>query len=414
MTRIAALGAAVCLSLAVSASAHPLVENAIDVVIAPDRITVDARIANEAIVLVEGAVGRISTNEQWQAAVERHADYVRQHIHVRVDGRELIGSAAFNRHPAGDTSGVAPADAPLVPYRLSYLLNAGERMGTGTSREAVPAGHLADRSEPVPILSPPRLVEVEQDFLREFPEWSAPCALRTRRVDQTDFDLSLLNRGETAKVACTWPSAAVPAAVDSIRTDVKPWPTFRAYMLHGIEHILTGYDHLLFATALVLAAGRFWDLVKVVTAFTVAHTLTLTLSVLNLVSLSSAIVEPMIAVSIIVVAVQNIFWPEKSTGWARLAIAFSFGLFHGLGFAGGLKEALSQMPSLALWLALIAFSLGVEIGHQLVIVPLYTLLWGARNWGTDRPRAVLQSRILKFGSAGIALAGFYFLLEAVR
>ena len=131
----------------------------------------------------------------------------------------------------------------------------------------------------------------------------------------------------------------------------EAWPTFRAYALHGIEHILTGYDHLLFVTALVLAAGRFWDLVKVVTAFTLAHTITLTLSVLNIVTLRSAIVEPMIAASIICVAVQNIFWPERSTGWARLAIAFSFGLFHGLGFAGGLKDAMTGMPSVALWLA---------------------------------------------------------------
>jgi hypothetical protein len=239
-----------------------------------------------------------------------------------------------------------------------------------------------------------------------------------RRADQAEFDLSLLKRGGVGKLECNWPAAAATAATGSIQTAVKPWQTFRAYMLHGIEHILTGYDHLLFATALVLAATQFWDLVKVVTAFTVAHTLTLTLSVLDIVSLSSTqeqhFVEPMIAVSIIFVAVQNIFWPEKSTGWARLAIAFSFGLFHGLGFAGGLKDALADMPSLALWLALIAFSLGVEIGHQIVIIPLYTLLRGARTWGTDQPRKLLKSRILRFGSAAIALAGVYFLVEAIR
>ena len=384
--RLAALACGIGCWLSGVASAHPLVENAIDVVVGPDRITIDARIANEEIVLVEGDKQRISTDEEWRAAVERDADYVRQHIHVRVNGHELTGSAAFNSQPAaGDHSGVAPIDAPLVPFRLTYSLS-----------------------------TPPRLVEISQDFLREFPEWSAPCALRMRRTDQAEFDLSLLKRGGVGKLECNWPAAAAPAATGSIATDVKPWPTFRAYMLHGIEHILTGYDHLLFATALVLAATRFWDLVKVVTAFTVAHTLTLSLSVFNIVTLSERIVEPMIALSIIFVAVQNIFWPEKSTGWARLAIAFSFGLFHGLGFAGGLKEALGQMPSLALWLALIAFSLGVEIGHQIVIVPLYTFMWGARNWGTVQPRQWLQSRILKFGSAGIALAGFYFLVKAVR
>ena len=384
--RLAALACGIGCWLSPVASAHPLVENAIDVVVAPDRITIDARIANEAIVLVEGDKQRISTDAEWRAAVERHADYVRQHIHVVVDGHELTGSAAFNSQPAaGDHSGVAPADGLMIPYRLTYVLS-----------------------------TPPHQVEVSQDFLREFPEWSAPCALRMRRVDQTEFDLSLLKRGGVGKLECDWPAAAAPAAAGSIQTDVKPWPTFRAYMLHGVVHILTGYDHLLFATALVLAATQFWDLVKVVTAFTVAHSLTLTLSVFNVVTLSDRIVEPMIAVSIIFVAVQNIFWPEKSTGWARLAIAFSFGLFHGLGFAGGLKESLADMPSIALWLALIAFSLGVEIGHQIVIIPLYTLLRGARTWGTEQPRQLLQSRILKFGSAAIALAGIYFLVEAVR
>jgi hypothetical protein len=112
----------------------------------------------------------------------------------------------------------------------------------------------------------------------------------------------------------------------------------------------------------------------VVTAFTIAHTLTLTLSVLNIVMLSSRVVEPMIAASIVFVAVQNIFWPRHARGWSRLAIAFAFGLFHGLGFAGGLKQAMSEMPVVALGVALAAFSIGVEIGHQLVVIPLFVLL----------------------------------------
>src|SRR5205807_1459282 len=83
--------------------------------------------------------------------------------------------------------------------------------------------------------------------------------------------------------------------------------------------------------------------------FTVAHTLTLALSVLNIVTLGERVVEPMIAASIVFVAVQNVFWPRQSRGWTRLAVAFAFGLFHGLGFAGGLKEAMAGMPRAALW-----------------------------------------------------------------
>ena len=309
-----------------------------------------------------------------------------QHVPLRVDGRAIVGSAVFvGQQEADDAVGDEPGATPLVSYRLTY-----------------------------PLAAAPHEVEIGQDFLREYPRWNAPCVLRLRRFDQANFESSLLVRGQTVKFVCTWSPNAAPQSADSIHTDIEAWPLFRAYALHGIEHILTGYDHLLFISALVLAARSFWDLVKVVTAFTLAHTLTLTLSVCNVVTLSSAIVEPMIAASIIFVAVQNIFWPERSSGWGRLAIAFGFGLFHGLGFAGGLKDAMSEMPSIALWLALIAFSLGVEIGHQTVVIPLYSLLAALRKFGGDRLRAVPQGRILKFGSAGIALAGIYFFIAAIR
>ena len=137
---------------------------------------------------------------------------------------------------------------------------------------------------------------------------------------------------------------------------------FREYLAHGVHHILTGYDHLLFIGALVLAATSVWDLVKVVTAFTLAHTLTLTLAALRLVSLPEGIVEPMIAASIVFVAAQNVLWPKQSRGWPRLAVAFGFGLFHGLGFAGGLLDAMQAMSGTAVLLAIVAFSIGVEVG----------------------------------------------------
>ncbi|HEV3418517.1 MAG TPA: HupE/UreJ family protein [Pirellulales bacterium] len=378
--------AIICWSPTAVASAHPLVENAIDVVVSREQISVAARIAEEEVVLVESAVGRTSTDEQWQAAIERHTGYVVRHLHLRVDGREITGSGRFvDRQTALDAGEEDPSLSALVPYRLTYPLN-----GSAGS------------------------VEIGQDFLREFADWNAPCVLRIRRIDQTEFETSLLQRGDAAKLTCRWATVVTPAPPDSVRTIVNPWPIFEAFTRHGIEHILTGYDHLLFVTALVLGAGRLWDLVKVVTAFTLAHTLTLILSVFNIVTFSSQIVEPMIAASIVFVAAQNILRPEQSTGRMRLAIAFGFGLFHGLAFAGGLKEAMSDLPGMAMWLALVAFSLGVEIGHQVVVLPLYSLLAGARNSRAGRARAALNSQILTFGSAGITLAGVYFLFEAIR
>jgi hypothetical protein len=126
---------------------------------------------------------------------------------------------------------------------------------------------------------------------------------------------------------------------------------FKSFFYEGIHHILTGYDHLLFVSALVLAATTFWDLIKVVTTFTIAHTITLTLGAFNLVSLPHWVVEPLISASIVFVALQNVFWPSRARGWSRLGAAFFFGLFYGLGFAGGLLEAIREMQTGTMLLA---------------------------------------------------------------
>jgi hydrogenase/urease accessory protein HupE len=207
--------------------------------------------------------------------------------------------------------------------------------------------------------------------------------------------------------------ATASAAHDEPRLD--QWALAGAYLRHGVMHILTGYDHLLFMAALVLAVVTFVDLIKVVTAFTVAHTITLTLSVLNVVRLSSQIVEPMIAASIVVVALQNILWPERSRGAGRLAIAFGFGLFHGLGFAGGLLEAMEGLPGVAVATAIAAFSVGVELGHQAVVLPIFTALklWRPRDTSVTG-KARLTHPALRLGSGAICLAGVVYFVAALR
>jgi hydrogenase/urease accessory protein HupE len=189
----------------------------------------------------------------------------------------------------------------------------------------------------------------------------------------------------------------------------------RDYFQHGLLHILTGYDHLLFVTALVLSVRSLWELAKVVTVFTIAHSITLALSAFDLVRLSSVVVEPAIAASIVIVATQNAFWPRQTHGWTRLAVAFFFGLFHGLGFAGGLLEAMQGMSSRALVFALIGFSAGVEAGHQVVVLPTFCALKMARGWRnaeTERAaRVLLWSR---FASGVIALAGLVYFAAAIR
>jgi hypothetical protein len=127
--------------------------------------------------------------------------------------------------------------------------------------------------------------------------------------------------------------------------------------------------------------------------------------VLNLVRLPSHVVEPVIAASIVCVAVQNVFFPRQSRGWARLAIAFAFGLFHGLGFAGGLMEAMADMPGINLVAALVCFTIGVELAHQLLIVPLFYVLKLVRRRADTTESAPALPMSLRFASVLISLAG---------
>jgi len=202
------------------------------------------------------------------------------------------------------------------------------------------------------------------------------------------------------------------AATPSLSPNSNTANVFGDYVEHGVWHILTGYDHMLFMAALVLAATSLWDLVKVVTAFTSAHTITLTLAVFDVAHLSSRIVEPMIALSIVVVALQNMFYPRSSRGWTRLAIAFGFGLFHGLGFAGGLLEAMAGLGGMTVVTAIVAFSVGVELGHQFVVIPLYTARVVVSSASGTRGECVSRS-VTFWGSALIALAGTYYLFVAL-
>ena len=194
----------------------------------------------------------------------------------------------------------------------------------------------------------------------------------------------------------------------------QPWAdtgsVFKTYFVAGVHHILTGYDHLLFISALVLIAVSLWELVTIVSVFTLAHSLTLTLATLNLVYLPKQIVEPLIATSIIVVALQNVFWPSYSHGRTRLAVIFFFGLFHGLGFADGLLTVMHQLPKSIVFWGIVGFSVGIEVGHQLVLLPLFGVLKAIRYSRRDALRPEQLSRsIQRLGSALIAIVGLYYL-----
>ncbi|MBR0830094.1 HupE/UreJ family protein [Bradyrhizobium manausense] len=170
----------------------------------------------------------------------------------------------------------------------------------------------------------------------------------------------------------------------------------------GIEHILTGYDHLLFLLALLAGARGFLSVVKIVTAFTLAHSVTLTLAALGLVNIPDRIIEPLIAATIIWVALENLI--SAAPDRRRWMWSFGFGLVHGLGFAAALGEI--DLKGAALVRALVGFNAGVEIGQLVFVVialPLLTLLSRGRG-------ATLTPRI---ASIAAAVMGTYWLIERV-
>jgi hydrogenase/urease accessory protein HupE len=162
------------------------------------------------------------------------------------------------------------------------------------------------------------------------------------------------------------------ATVDLAAPSSSGWTHFIAM---GVEDILGGIDHLLFLLALLALARGVWPTVKIVTAFTVAHSITLSLAALGVVDVPSAIVEPLIAASIVWVAVENLVAPAGIG--RRWIVAALFGLVHGLGFASALGEL--ELTRAALVRALIGFNLGVEVGQlAFVMVVLPPLAWASR------------------------------------
>ncbi len=168
----------------------------------------------------------------------------------------------------------------------------------------------------------------------------------------------------------------------------------------GVEHILTGYDHLLFLGALLLRGGRLLSLFKIITAFTVAHSITLALAVFGLVAVPERLVECVIAASIVYVALENVFLRDAPS--QRWVVSFLFGLVHGFGFASALSPL--QLPPGHLALALLGFNLGVEAGQALVVALLLPLLVWMR--GSRWERHAVQT-----ASGAVALLGFIWFVE---
>ncbi|HTH49265.1 MAG TPA: HupE/UreJ family protein [Candidatus Limnocylindria bacterium] len=347
--------------------AHPVAQGAIDLSLQPGKALLTVRVSEEEM-LVSFAHSEAAETDP----LAYHGRYLPRHLQVIQGSAPLVGTLVS----ATQTPGTA---LPAV-YQYEYH----------------PAG-----TTPLTL---------RQDVLREFDfapgnPWEASYLVRIERAGAAAENGRLLTAREPLTVAWQPPSSESAGAAS----------VFAAFFRHGWHHIMGGYDHLLFMCALVLAARGLWGLAKVVTVFTAAHTLTIILAVKGWVHVPAGIVEPMIAGSIVVAALITVIRPQRARESGQLALAFGFGLFHGLGFAGGLLEVLQAQPGTGVATAISGFALGVEAGHQAVALPLFSLLLLARRWtATTEARARLYRPSLRLASGMVSLAGMVYLAAALR
>ena len=190
------------------------------------------------------------------------------------------------------------------------------------------------------------------------------------------FTVTWLGQEPITKLAIRDGDKIVVEMADYLAGSGSIWRAASRYTLLGFEHILEGLDHLLFVLALMIVVRHGWQLVKTITAFTVAHSITLGLATLGYINLPSAPVEAAIALSIVFLCVEILHARRGITGVTYAApwiVAFSFGLLHGLGFAGALSEI--GLPPSEIPIALLFFNIGVELGQLAFVGVVLAGLW---------------------------------------
>lgn len=191
------------------------------------------------------------------------------------------------------------------------------------------------------------------------------------------------------------------------------WEAAWAFVLQGVRHIFIGPDHIAFIIGLILLGGSLPRLAKIVTAFTVAHSVTLALATFGILNPPARLIEPLIAFSIVCIGMENLR-TGAGTSDRRAAIAFTFGFIHGFGFASVLREL--GLPRQVLGVSLFSFNAGVELGQLLIVLAILPLLSKLRDcrismppaWGSSDRRALTAVQLL---SAAVAMSGAFWLTE---
>ena len=353
---------------AASARAHEVTPAIADFTIEDGRITLQVRLNAEAFVAGINLDGLADTNQTAQAA-----DY---------DELRALGAEELE---------------PMVQlfaeeWLGTFSLLAGGPVELSVTRITIPEVGDASLPRASVLVFGGEIPPQAQSLRIAWPAGSGGVVLRQNGVAEPYT--GYLQGGET--------SPPIPLGGGAAKTPVE---AFMEYIPVGFTHILPkGLDHILFVLGLFFLSPRLKPLLLQVSVFTVAHTITLALGALGTVSVSAAIVEPLIALSIVFVAVENIF-ARKLHSW-RTFVIFGFGLLHGLGFASVLGAF--GLPANQFLPALIGFNVGVELGQLAVIAAAYL---GVRLWFGRHPK--YRGRVAIPASVTIAMIGGYWFVERV-
>jgi len=297
----------------------------------------------------------------------RMATLLARHLRIEADSRRCLPGAVDY--------------VPPSPPRLSTTYNIEFRCGA-----PIRALRVADDSFDVIGQGAHTLLRVSVEGRAE-PVASAVLLTEEKRT--AEFDLGPLARGGTTGVT----ASGLPATGADLAEGVPRGPT--GLLQRGFEHILTGWDHLLFLLALALPGGRLGAFVRIVTSFTIAHSITLAVAAFGLVNLPAAPVEALIALSIAWVAAENLIRERPMA--RRWAVAFAFGLIHGFGFSTALRDI--GLPRDTLLSSLMWFNLGIEFGQLLVLLLLVSALAWLSRVRLEKSVSRALSALIFFASA---------------
>jgi len=313
-----------------------------------------------------------------------------------IESMDMADSTADPNHVRA-TAGVGDKSARLsswVGHQTSILLNSdpASLMGISTTVDANRNVHfrMRFRAKPASALLYAcnlfdRLPPGHRQFVTVQDEWASTLGQRL---------LSAPNNTVTV---------AIPVISPASRQG--PQHSLGAFLGLCVQHILTGYDHLLFLFSFLIVCARAPSALKIITAFTLAHSITLALATLNFVHVPSRLVEPLIAVSIVYVAIQNLYRNARQT--ERWLVTFAFGLVHGLGFASVLRDLGVGATAREVAIPLLSFNLGVELGQLAVAGLLLPMIWMVKS------RNTLVVPLIRVASTLAAVAGTCWFVERI-